>query len=338
MKAYIKQIEYYLPKIKLENMNKRLAKKTGILYRHICDGGEIASDLAFEAAEKLFYKGINRDNIDYLILCTQSPDYYLPTTACILQNRLGLSINCGCFDYNLGCSGYIYGLSIAKGLIESNQAQNILLLTAETYSKYINVQDNTVYPLFGDAATATLVSGYDVVEDGLDGFVLGTDGSGYDKLIVPVGGMKYRHNDTKLEVEQDEYGNYRTNRNLYMNGAAISDFALDVVPETMRKVLEKTHMDKTDIDYYVFHQANKFMLNFLRMKCDLLEMPFWNDVSEYGNTVSCSIPIALADMMEANKDKNINKVMSIGFGVGLSWGGCIINMNKYIKGYVTTNS
>lgn len=331
MKAYIKQIEYYLPKIKLENMNKRLAKKAGILYRHICDGGEIASDLAFEAAEKLFSKGVNRNNIDYLILCTQSPDYYLPTTACILQNRLGLSTNCGCFDYNLGCSGYIYGLSIAKGLIESNQAQNILLLTAETYSKYINVQDNTVYPLFGDAATATLVSGYDVVEDGLDGFVLGTDGSGYDKLIVPVGGMKCRHDDTKLEVEQDEYGNYRTNRNLYMNGAAISDFALDVVPETMRKILEKTHMDKTDIDYYVFHQANKFMLNFLRMKCDLLEMPFWNDVSEYGNTVSCSIPIALADMMEANQDKNINKVMSIGFGVGLSWGGCIIDMSKYRK-------
>ena len=331
MKAFIKNIEYYLPDNIVNNQENRLTKKIGIYKKHICCVGEIASDLAFEAAEKLFSKGVDRNNIDYLILCTQSPDYYLPTTACILQNRLGLSTNCGCFDYNLGCSGYIYGLSIAKGLIESNQAQNILLLTAETYSKYINVQDNTVYPLFGDAATATLVSGYDVVEDGLGGFVLGTDGSGYDKLIVPVGGMKYRYDDTKEEIKQDEYGNYRTNRNLYMNGAAISDFALDVVPETMRKILEKTHLDKTDIDYYVFHQANKFMLNFLRMKCDLLEMPFWNDVSEYGNTVSCSIPVALVDMMKANQDKNINKVMSIGFGVGLSWGGCVINMSKYRK-------
>lgn len=331
MKAFINKIVYVLPEIKIENPKNRLTKKTGIFNRHVCSLNQNASDLAFEAAEKLFSKGINRNNIDYLILCTQSPDYYLPTTACILQNRLGLSKICGCFDYNLGCSGYIYGLSIAKGLIESNQAQNILLLTAETYSKYINVQDNTVYPLFGDAATATLVSGYDVVENGLEGFVLGTDGSGYDKLIVPVGGMKYRYDDAKVEIEQDEYGNYRTNRNLYMNGAAISDFALDVVPETMYKILEKTNMDKTDIDYYVFHQANKFMLNFLRMKCDLLEMPFWNDVSEYGNTVSCSIPIALVDMMEANQDKDINKVMSIGFGVGLSWGGCIINMNKYRK-------
>lgn len=331
MKAFITKIEYVLPKNKVENPMDRLTKKTGIYNRHICLEGEIASDLSFKAAEKLFDSGVNKNDIDFLILCTQSPDYYLPTTACILQDSLGLPTSCGAFDYNLGCSGYIYGLSIAKGLIESNQAQNILLLTAETYSKYINVQDNTVYPLFGDAATATLVAEYDIVEDGLDGFVLGTDGSGYDKLIVPVGGMKCRHDDTKLEVEQDEYGNYRTNRNLYMNGAAISDFALEVVPETMRKILEKTHLDKTDIDYYVFHQANKFMLNFLRMKCDLLDMPFWNDVSEYGNTVSCSIPIALADMMKANQDKNINKVMSIGFGVGLSWGGCIIDMSKYRK-------
>lgn len=330
MKAYINKIEYVLPENKVENPKNRLTKKTGILSRRICTEDEIASDLALRAAEKLLGDNVDRKSINFLILCTQSPDYYLPTTACILQDKLGLSTDCGALDYNLGCSGYIYGLSIAKGLIESGQAENVLLLTAETYSKYINPKDNTVYPLFGDAATATLVKGYNEEQSGLEGFVLGTNGAGYQNLIVPVGGMRYREAETEFEETTDEYGNYRTNRNLYMHGSAISDFALDVVPKTVDKILLKTGMTKNDIDYYVFHQANKFMLQFLQMKCDLLDYPYWNDVKEYGNTVSCSIPIALVDMMRANQDKKINKVMSIGFGVGLSWGGCVINMSKYI--------
>lgn len=331
MKAYITKIEYVLPENKVDNPKNRLTKKTGILSRHICKADEIASDLAFRAAEKLLGNEIDRKSIDFLILCTQSPDYYLPTTACILQDKLGLSNDCGAFDYNLGCSGYIYGLSMAKGLIESGQAENVLLLTAETYSKYINPKDNAVYPLFGDAATATLVKGYAEEESGLEGFVLGTNGAGHQNLIVPVGGMKNRDAETEFEETTDEYGNYRTNRNLYMHGSAISDFALDVVPKTVDKILLKTGMKKTDIDYYVFHQANKFMLQFLQMKCDLLDYPYWNDVKEYGNTVSCSIPIALVDMIRANQDKKVNKVMSIGFGVGLSWGGCVIDISKYEK-------
>lgn len=328
MKAYITKIEYVLPENKVDNPKNRLTKKTGILSRHICAEDEIASDLAIRAAEKLLSEKIDRSTIDFFILCTQSPDYYLPTTACVLQDKLGLPNDCGAFDYNLGCSGYIYGLSIAKGLIESGQARKVLLLTAETYSKYINPKDNTVYPLFGDAATATLIEGYDEEKSGLDGFVLGTNGAGYHNLIVPVGGMKQRYFETAVEETTDEYGNYRTNRDLYMHGSAISDFALDVVPKTVEKILAKTGMSKADVDYYVFHQANKFMLQFLQMKCDLLDYPYWNDVKEYGNTVSCSIPIALVDMLEANKDKCIEKVMSIGFGVGLSWGGCIIDLSK----------
>ena len=331
MKAYITKIKYVLPENKVDNPKNRLTKKTGILSRHICTENEVASDLAFRAAEKLLSKEIDKDSISYLILCTQSPDYYLPTTACILQDRLGLPTSCGAFDYNLGCSGYIYGLSMAKGLIESGQAEKVLLLTAETYSKYTNPKDNTVYPLFGDAATATLIDSFDEEESGLEGFVLGTNGAGYQNLIVPVGGMKQRVASTKLKETIDEYGNYRTNRDLYMSGSAISDFALEVVPNTVNKILEKTGMNKGDMDYYVFHQANKFMLQFLQMKSDLMEYPYWNDVKEYGNTVSSSIPIALVDMMKANQDKSINKVMSIGFGVGLSWGGCVINLMNYVK-------
>lgn len=328
MKAYITRIAYVLPEKVVENPKNRLTKKTGIFSRHICDENEVASDLALKAAEKLFATGVDKENIDYLLLCTQSPDYYLPTTACILQDKLGLPNDCGAVDIDLGCSGYIYGLSIAKGLIESGQCKKILFLTAETYSKYINEKDNTVFPLFGDAATATIIEAVESEKSGLEGFVLGTNGAGYHNLIVPVGGMRQRMQSTDLTEQTDEYGNYRTNHDLYMHGSAISDFALDVVPKTVEKILAKTGMSKTDVDYYVFHQANKFMLQFLQMKCDLLDYPYWNDVKEYGNTVSCSIPIALVDMLEANKDNNINKVMSIGFGVGLSWGGCIIDLSK----------
>lgn len=327
MKAYVTKIEYILPERIEENPKNRLTKKTGILKRHICSDNEIASDLAFKAAEKLFKTGIDKDKIDYLILCTQSPDYYLPTTACILQDRLALPKSCGAFDYNLGCSGYIYGLSIAKGLIESDQAENVLLITAETYSKYINPKDNTVLPLFGDAATATLISGVEAEKSGLNGFVLGTDGSGCNKLIVPVGGMKNRVNATKIQETTDDFGNTRTNYDLYMDGSAISDFALEVVPDTLEKVLVKTNLTKDDIDYFVFHQANKFMLEFLQMKCNLFGYPYWNDVKEYGNTVSSSIPIAIADMLKAISDKEVRNVLSIGFGVGLSWGGCVIDLS-----------
>lgn len=329
MKAYITRIAYVLPKKVVENPKNRLTKKTGIFSRHICDENEVASDLALRAAEKLFATGVDKSDIDYLLLCTQSPDYYLPTTACILQDKLGLPNDCGAVDIDLGCSGYIYGLSIAKGLIESGQCKKILFLTAETYSKYINEKDNTVFPLFGDAATATIIEAVDCEKSGLEGFVLGTNGAGYQNLIVPVGGMRQRMQSTEIKEQTDEYGNYRTNRDLYMHGSAISDFALDIVPKTVEKILAKTGMSKADVDYYVFHQANKFMLQFLQMKCDLLDYPYWNDVKEYGNTVSSSIPIALVDMLEANKDtKKINKVMSIGFGVGLSWGGCIIDLSK----------
>lgn len=329
VKAYITNIEYVLPEKVEENPKNRLTKKTGIYKRHICSENEIASDLAFRVAEKLLSKGIDRSSIDYLILCTQSPDYYLPTTSCILQGRLGLPKTCGAFDYNLGCSGYIYGLSIAKGLIESEQANNVLLVTAETYSKYINHKDNTVLPLFGDAATATLITGFDVNESGLKGFVLGTDGSGFNNLIVPVGGMKNRSSETEKVETADDFGNTRTNYDLYMNGSAISDFALEVVPRTVEKVLEKTNLKKENIDYFVFHQANKFMLDFLQQKSDLFGYPYWNDVKEYGNTVSSSIPIAILDMMKANSGKDIKNILSVGFGVGLSWGGCVIDLSKY---------
>lgn len=329
MKAYIKKIAYYLPEIVEENPPNRLRKKTGIFRRHICGAKEIASDLAIKAVEKIFANGIDKSKVEMLLLCTQSPDYFLPTTACVLQHKLGLEKSCGAMDYNLGCSGYIYGLSLAKGMIESGQVNNVLLVTTETYSKYINEKDHSVKPLFGDGATATFVEAFDTDIPGLDGFVFGTDGSGFENLIVPAGGMVHPYGTVNVEEETDEYGNVRTASNIHMKGSAISDFALEIVPDTVEKILHKTHKTKDDIGYFVFHQANKFMLEYLQQKCDLLGYPYWNDVEEYGNTVSSSIPIALTDMLAKEKPQN-PLVMSIGFGVGLSWGGCLIN-TKYCK-------
>ena len=328
MKAYIKKIAYYLPERIEENAANRLTEKTGIYRRHICAADETALDLAVRAVNKLLAVGTTRESIDYLILCTQSPDYYLPTTACLLQHELGLPTTIGATDINLGCSGYVYGLGLAKGLIESEQAQNVLLVTAETYSKHINDKDNAVKPLFGDAAAATLITGEMTESNGIGALVYGTDGSGANKLIIPVGGMRNPYDKTELVTTTDARGNTRTNRNLYMNGSGIMKFALESIPPLVEKVLNKVNLSRENIDYYVFHQANKFMLDYLQEKCQLMDLPYWNDVREYGNTGSNSIPIALADMLKANDSQKLKRVMIAGFGVGLSMAGAIINLEK----------
>ena len=293
-----------------------------------------ASDMAVHAAEKIFLSGYAKEQIDFILYCTQSPDFPLPSTACILQNRLGLTKHCGALDFDLGCSGFVYGLGLAKGLIESGQAKNVLLLTSETYTKYIHSEDHAVRPLFGDAATATVISAVEADESGIVSMVYGTDGSGANNLIVPVGGMRQRYQKTPLTTTTDPYGNVRTNQNLFMDGGAIMNFALEVVPNTVEEILRKTSLNREQIDYYVFHQANKFMLRSLQQLCELTDLPFWNDVTEYGNTVSNSIPIALVDMiheMQANNvDRNLNHVMLVGFGVGLSWAGCVVDLTKCV--------
>lgn len=327
-RAYINKIAVYLPEQVEENRQNRLTKKTGIYRRHLSAEHEHASDLAQKAAESLFKQGVDRESIDFLLFCTQSPDYILPTTACILQDRLNLDKRIGALDFNLGCSGYIYGLSLAKGLIDSGQANRILLLTAETYTKYIHPQDLTVRPLFGDAATATLIVGEECEAEGIKGMVFGSDGSGHDHLIVPVGASREPYCQSKIQEFKDVYGNMRTNANLYMNGAAITDFALEVVPKTLEKVLEKCHMKRDEIDYYVFHQANQFILRFLQEKCGLLEYPYWNDVQEYGNTVSNSIPLALYDLLQGHPKRPLKNILLLGFGVGLSWAGCIVDLDS----------
>ena len=256
------------------------------------------------------------------MLCTQSPDYFLPSTACVLQHKLGIPTTAGAFDYNLGCSGCVYGLAMAKGLIAAGIAKNVLVLTAETYTKYLHPSDKSNRSIFGDGAAACLVSNEGFAKIGE--FSLGTDGSGADHLIVKTGASRCKQ-ATGI-VTEDENGHLRYDDYLYMNGSAIFNFTLESVPAMIKEILFKNNMTSDDVDYYVFHQANKFMLNTIRKVCVLPKDKFYVNLEETGNTVSSTVMIGLKQCIEADSIKSGMKVMISGFGVGLSWGGVILEL------------
>lgn len=331
MNAYIKSISYYLPEKIVTNDElvkdfpewnaEKVSSKTGIMQRHVAAPDETAGDMAVLAANQLFEEyQISPNEIDFLLLCTQSPDYFLPTTACILQSRLGIPTTAGALDYNLGCSGFVYGLALAKGLIVSGIAKNVLLLTAETYNKYIHSTDKGNRSLFGDAAAATLISTEGFAE--IREFALGTNGMGAENLIVKTGAS--REHVFRNDMGKDEGGCVQSADYLYMNGSEIFNFTLEAVPALMQQVLEKNNINKDIIDLFVFHQANKFMLNTIRKVCVIPKNKFYVNLENTGNTVSSTIPIALKDAMQGGIAKEGMQVMITGFGVGYSWGGCLL--------------
>lgn len=333
MNVYIKAISYYLPERTVTNEEllkefpewsvDKVAAKVGVDSRHLAADDETAGDMAERAARNLFREyNILPEEIDFLLLCTQSPDYFLPSTACMLQHRLGIPTSAGAFDYDLGCSGCVYGLAIAKGLIAAGVAHNVLLLTAETYNKYLHPSDKSNRSIFGDGAAACLISTEGFVR--IDGFALGTDGSGAERLIVKTGASRHKR-QTGLSVT-DEEGHTWHDDYLYMNGGAIFNFTLDVVPTMVDQILEKHNMCKDDIDYYVFHQANKFMLNTIRKVCGIPKEKFYINLSQTGNTVSSTVFIALKECLQSGKIQKGMKVMIAGFGVGLSWGGTVLEL------------
>ena len=329
MEAYIKAIAYYLPEKVVTNEQlveefpewsvDKIAKKVGINERHIAADDETAGDMAYKAAEKLIVEnGVNKSSIDFVLLCTQSPDYFLPSTSCIIQHKLGLSTKCGAFDFNLGCSGYEYGLAMAKSLIVSGIAKNILLLTAETYNKHIHPKDKGNRTIFGDGASASLISKEGFARIGE--FVLGTDGSGYDRLIHKTGAM--RHYERLNDFHEDENGNPLSSDYLFMDGKAIFDFTSDVVPPMIEETLQKNNLTSDDVDLYVFHQANKYMINYLRKLMEIDKDKFYIYMETVGNTVSSTIPIALCEAQK--EDKLHGNVVLAGFGVGLSYGAVVL--------------
>ena len=244
----------------------------------------------------------------------------MPTSACIIQKRLGLRTDIGALDFNLGCSGYVYGLALAKGLVVSGVAANVLLLTGETYNKHLHPKDKGNRTIFGDAASATLVGTDGIAEIG--NFSLGTDGSGADNLIIKSGGMRCPKRQDDLHF--DENNNPVSSDYLYMNGSEIFTFTLDNVPPLIADTLSRNGVEKDEADLYVFHQANKYMLDFLRKKIRIAPERFYYCLSEYGNTVSNTIPIALANALRDGSLTQGMKVVIAGFGVGYSWGGCLL--------------
>ena len=319
MKSFIKAISTYVPSVKITNQDialrfpewesEKIFNKIGIKERCIAKDDEFVSDMSVEAIINLAEEhSIDLSIIDYFILCTQSPDYQLPTTACVVQDRVGLSKSCAAIDINQGCSGYIYGLSLASSLVSSGNFKNVLLVTADMYSKAIHSDDKGNISLFGDAATATLVSTEGDYQIGK--FTLGSDGSGAENLIIKNGATKNKK-DSLIE-NLDNY--------LHMNGSAIFDFTAKNIPSLVTSNLNINSLSLEDIDMYVFHQANTFMLNFLRKRIGIDQEKFLLNMENYGNTVSSSIPLAFKD----SYSKNLDKVMFVGFGVGYSWGAVTI--------------
>jgi 3-oxoacyl-[acyl-carrier-protein] synthase-3 len=332
-KVTIDAISYWLPVNKLSNLSinlshpdwsiDKISEKTGILERGISESNEFTSDIAVKASIKLFEEySIDKNIIDFIILCTQSPDYFLPTTACIVQDRLGLSKNVGALDFNLGCSGYVYGLSLAKGLILSGSAKNILFITAEMYSKFINKNDKSNLTIFGDASTASLITlnGHGLE---INDFIFGTDGSGFKNLIVKNGGIVNRQLDgiDKYDNDNNFIGN---DNNLFMNGREIFNFTAHAIPHLITSVLNKNNINKGNIDLFIFHQANKFILDFLRKKLSIDEDKFYIFIKNCGNTVSSTIPIAIKEAIKEKALDNKKKILIAGFGVGYSWGSTIL--------------
>jgi 3-oxoacyl-[acyl-carrier-protein] synthase-3 len=337
--ATISAIEYYLPSGRLTNEMlaaqfpewsvQKIEEKTGIASRPIAAPDECVSDMAVAAAQKLFNsKACLPEEIDFLLLCTQSPDYVLPTTACLVQDRLGIPTKCGALDFNLGCSGFVYGLGLAKGLIESGQARRVLLVTAEAYSKHIHPSDKSVRTLFGDAAAATLVIGHDNQGPAIGPFVYGTDGSGYPNLIVPAGGVRRPRSAETACAVMDASGNRRAADNIFMNGVEIFNFTLAAVPNAVHALLERTGQTLADVDLFIFHQANSYMLEHLRRKLNVPSEHFFVALKDYGNTVSSTIPIALRNAFAQGVLRPGALVMLVGFGVGYSWGATLVRWSE----------
>jgi len=333
IKAYIKAISVYFPENVLTNEvlveefpewnAKKIAGKVGINQRYIAGEDECSSDMAVSAALRLFEEHqIDKSEIDFILFCTQSPDYFLPTSACIIQDKLGLSTSCGALDFNLGCSGFVYGLSLAKGLLAGGIARNVLLLTGESYTKMIHPKDRSNRTIFGDAATATLISSDGFAEIG--NFDLGTDGKGAENLIIQTGA--FRNPAAKNDLHFDDAGSPISSDYLYMNGPEIFNFTLDRVPTLVENVLKNNGLNKSDVDLFVFHQANKYMLNFLKEALEIEDEKFYYYLSEVGNTVSSTIPIALYQAQKENKLSG--NVLIAGFGVGYSWGGCNLKIKN----------
>ena len=336
MYSHIKAISYHLPENIFSNddffrdfpdaiSQKENLLKTGVEQRRIIAPDETASDIGVKAALKLFEEhSISPDSIDFILFCAQEFDHYTPTTACIIQEKLNLPKHCGALDFNLGCSGFVYGLSLAKGLIESVGAKNVLLITSSVLTRTFNKKDKSSIFVFGDGAAATLISSRET--KGIGEFIFGTDGSGKNKIIIKDGGARNKISENSKIDHPDEYGNITNDSSFYMNGTSVFIFGLKTVPAMMNDLFKKENKSIEDIDLFIFHQANLFLIDAIRSKMEIPEKKVFNFIKNVGNTVSSSIPIALSEAIKEGKAKKGDRISIAGFGVGLSWAATIIEL------------
>lgn len=327
MSLIIKNISIYLPSLVLTNevlahefnvSTEEIFKKNGIKKRYLSAPDEISSDLAEKAAKKLFSDaGINRNSIDFLIFCSEGFDYVAPPTSCILQHKLNLPETIGCFDLPYGCSGYVYGLMLANSLLESGTVKNVLFLTGDIPTKVIEKNNLELKSIFSDIGTASLLT-LDEAKPPTK-FVYGTDGKGAFDLYVERSASRNPPDANFLSCTNLGSGK------MIMNGTNIFLFAIKRVPGLIRDILEKNQLKVEDIDLFVFHQANSFMLEVLRKKIKISKEKFFTNIDSYGNSTSSSIPVALKDAEQQGKLKKGMKVCLAGFGVGNSWAATIIN-------------
>ena len=293
-----------------------IVTKTGIRQRHIAAPNECASDLGVRAAQELLARyDVDPTTIDFLLFCTQTPDYPLPTTACLIQERLGLGDHVGALDFNLGCSGYVYGLALADGLIRGGAVRRILLITAETYSRYIDKADRSLRTIFGDGAAATLIDA--APEPTMSAFQFGTDGRGADTLLVTSGGARCADQAHKPRHRK------RWKSELYMDGPSLMNFTIGAIPQLVDKVVNAAGITRAEIDYYLMHQATLKMLQQLQQRLELPEEKIPLALEDCGNTVSSTLPILIERMRSDGRLVPGTRNMLIGFGVGWSWAGCV---------------
>lgn|SRR6187402_28540 len=332
MHAAISAIEFHLPPKLLSTRDlalefpewsiDKIDRKTGISVRHLSEEDECASDLAVIAAEKLFRGGACRpEDIDFVVFCSQSPDYLIPTTACSIQHRLGLRKETGAFDINLGCSGFVYGLSVANGLLATSTMSNVLLLTAETYTKYVAKADRVCRPIFSDGAAATLIKMVAGRPEGIGPFVFGTDGSGIDCIIREESGSR---RSPRQQGKASDYPSNEASSYLRMNGAKTFEFAVTTVPSVVNALLDKARLTHDDVALYVFHQANAYVLQAISSELGIPEQKMQMSLETFGNTVSSTIPIALKEASKQGRLVTGDKVVLVGFGVGWSWAATLV--------------
>ena len=336
MSATIKAISYYLPEKKFSNedfgkifpgsLSNVNLEKLGIKERHIVGENQTASDLAVESALQLFREhNIDKNEIDFILFCAQEFDHYTPTTACLIQERLEIPTHCGALDFNLGCSGFVYGLSLAKGLIDACDCKNILLLTSSTLTKTFHPKDKNSRYIFGDGAAATLIVN-DSEGTNIGPFIFGTDGKRGDKIIVKDGGARNPITKESTIDFEDEYGNITNNAHFFMNGTSIFNFGFKTVPKMITELLEKANLKMDQIDLFIFHQTNNFMNEMIRKKIGIPENKFVIHIENCGNTVSSTIPIALHENIKSGKAKKGQTILLAAFGTGLSWAATIIKL------------